>query len=110
MLMPHHRMGNTMTLEKSRAGTAKSAERRSARRQLRECIKQGQVEVPSILESQDEHVQTMRVEYLLLSVPRIGKKTAAKILDQLGYDAKKRISGLGSRQKETLLEAISVYQ
>ena len=48
----------------------------------------------------------MRVSYLLQSLPKVGKTTGQKIMAEIGIHENRRISGLGSRQVEALVEKL----
>lgn len=49
----------------------------------------------------------MKVSALIESLPGYGKAKAAKIMDELGISATRRVKGLGARQREQLLEALT---
>lgn len=90
--------------EKKRA-LEKAQEMRSRRRDVREKLKKGNMSLSEILDQPDDEVLgKMRVAYLLASLPRVGKTTAQKIMDEIGIDQARRVQGLGKRQKEALLE------
>ncbi len=55
----------------------------------------------------DEVMGKMRVAYLLASLPRVGKTTARKVMEEIGIDESRRVQGLGKRQKEALLARFS---
>ncbi|NLY89568.1 MAG: integration host factor, partial [Firmicutes bacterium] len=65
----------------------------------------GRTTIREVLERADDDViAKMRVVYLLESLPRIGKIRTRKIMNDIGIDETRRIQGLGSRQKQALLE------
>lgn len=102
-----------MTLSKSRSGTRKSAEVRARRKAFREMLKQkGQLSTAEILNIMNEnrgYIQSMRVEYLLKSLPGIGPVKAGRIMDELEISRSRRIRGLGARQKRALVELLPKY-
>ena len=49
----------------------------------------------------------MPVRALIESLPGYGKAKAAKIMDELEISPKRRVQGLGARQREALLEILS---
>ena len=49
----------------------------------------------------------MKVSALIESLPGYGKAKAAKIMDELSISASRRVKGLGARQREQLIEALS---
>ncbi|HCW50567.1 MAG TPA: integration host factor [Clostridiales bacterium] len=94
-----------LTEGQRRAALGKAQEMRSRRRRLREQLKKGTMTLKEALDrSDDEVVAKMRVAYLLASLPRVGKTTARKIMEEIGIDSSRRVQGLGKRQKEALLE------
>lgn len=94
-----------LTKGQRQAALGKAQEMRSQRRRLREQLKKGAMTLREALDrSDDEVVARMRVAYLLASLPRVGKTTARKIMEEIGIDSSRRVQGLGKRQKEALLE------
>ena len=96
-----------LTDEQRKQALEKAAAARHARAELRENIKNGSVSVAAVLESDDPIAQRLRVSALIESLPGYGKAKAAKIMDELGISATRRVKGLGSRQREQLLEALT---
>jgi len=92
-----------LTDEQRKAALEKAAAARHARAELREKIKKGEVSLESVLNSDDPIASRMKVE----SLPGYGKAKAAKIMDELGISATRRVQGLGVRQREQLLEALT---
>lgn len=93
--------------EQRKEALAKAAAARHARAELREKIKTGKVSVKQVLTSDDPIAQRLKVSALIESLPGYGKAKAAKIMDDLGISATRRVKGLGARQREQLLEALS---
>ena len=93
--------------EQRAANLKKAAEARHARAELREKIKSGKVSLESVLSSDDPAATRMPVRALIESLPGYGKAKAAKIMDELGISATRRVKGLGARQREQLVEALS---
>jgi ribosomal protein S13 len=54
--------------------------------------------------SDDEVIGRMRVAYLLQSLPKIGKVRTRKIMQDIGINESRRVQGLGSRQRQALIE------
>lgn len=84
----------------------KAAAARHARAELREKIKAGKVSVKDVLYSKDTAAQRLPVRAMIESLPGYGKAKAARIMDELGIAAKRRVQGLGSRQREQLAEML----
>jgi len=94
-----------LTMDQRRDALSKAQEMRSERKRIRERLKKGELTLEDALNrSDDEVVAKMRVAYLLASLPRVGKTTARKIMDEIGIDSSRRVQGLGKRQREALLE------
>ena len=96
-----------LTDEQRKAALEKAAKARHERAELREKIKSGKVSLESVLESDDPIASRMKVSTLIESLPGYGKVKAAKIMDELGISASRRVKGLGARQREQLVEALT---
>ncbi len=96
-----------LTDEQRKQALEKAAAARHARAELRENIKNGKVSVAEVLESDDPIAQRLKVSALIESLPGYGKVKAAKIMNELGISATRRVRGLGSRQRTHLLEALT---
>ena len=96
-----------LTDEQRKAALEKAAAARHARAELREKIKNGDVTLEEVLDSDDPIASRLKVSALIESLPGYGKAKAAKIMDELGISATRRVKGLGARQREQLIEALS---
>ena len=96
-----------LTPEQRKAALEKAAQARHARAELREKVKTGKVSLKEVLDSTDPIAERMRVSALIESLPGYGKAKAAKIMTELGISSTRRVKGLGARQREQLLEALS---
>ena len=85
-----------LTDEQRKQALEKAAAARHARAELREQIKKGEKSLESVLNSA-----------LIESLPGYGKAKAAKIMEELGISATRRVQGLGVRQREQLLEQLT---
>lgn len=97
----------TLTDEQRKAALEKAAQARHVRAELREKVKTGKVSLKEVLDSTDPIAERMKVSALIESLPGYGKAKAAKIMDELGISATRRVKGLGARQREQLLEALT---
>ena len=93
-----------LTDEQRKAALEKAAQARHERAELREKIKSA---LEDVLDSDDPIASRMKVSTLIESLPGYGKAKAAKIMDELGISATRRVKGLGARQREQLVEALS---
>lgn len=96
-----------LTDEQRKAALEKAAQARHERAELREKIKSGKVTLDEVLDSDDPIANRMKVSALIESLPGYGKAKAARIMDELGISATRRVKGLGARQREQLLDALS---
>ena len=96
-----------LTDEQRKAALEKAAAARHARAELREKIKSGKVTLEEVLDSDDPIANRMKVSALIESLPGYGKAKAAKVMNELGISATRRVKGLGARQREQLIEALS---
>ena len=96
-----------LTDEQRKAALEKAAKARHERAELRDKIKSGKVSLESVLDSDDPIASRMKVSTLIESLPGYGKAKAAKIMDELGISASRRVKGLGARQREQLIDALS---
>lgn len=99
-----------LSLNEKKRALQKAQQMRSKRKSIRERLKGGKLSLREVLSNaNDEVMGRMRVAYLLASLPRIGKTTAKKIMDEIGIDESRRVQGLGKRQREALLERLSSH-
>ena len=96
-----------LTDEQRKEALEKAAAARHARAELREKIKTGQVTLEEVLDSDDPSAARLKVSALIESLPGYGKAKAAKIMAELGISSTRRVKGLGARQREQLIEALS---
>lgn len=96
-----------LTDEQRKEALEKAAKARHERAELRDKIKKGEVSLQEVLDSEDPIASRMKVSTLIESLPGYGKAKAAKIMDELGISPSRRVKGLGARQREQLLEALS---
>ena len=93
-----------LTDEQRKQALEKAAAARHARAELREQIEKS---LESVLNSDDPIASRMKVSTLIESLPGYGKAKAAKIMEELGISATRRVQGLGVRQREQLLEQLT---
>ena len=96
-----------LTADQRKEALEKAAQARHARAELRENIKSGKVSLEEVLDSDDPIATRMKVSALIESLPGYGKAKATKIMDELGISPTRRVKGLGARQREQLVEALS---
>ncbi|MGE5530385.1 MAG: integration host factor, actinobacterial type [Patescibacteria group bacterium] len=96
-----------LSVEEKKKALKKAQEIRSKRARIRQNLKNGKTTIREVLANiNDDVVAKMRVAYLLESLPRIGKVRTRKIMTDIGINETRRVQGLGSRQKQALLERL----
>ncbi|HAN34259.1 MAG: integration host factor [Actinobacteria bacterium] len=95
-----------LTPEQRANALAKAAEARSARAELKNQLKIGSVSLAEALASTDSTVGKLKVVSLLESLPGVGKVKARKIIEDIGIADNRRVQGLGTQQKQALLEQL----
>ena len=96
-----------LTAEQRKAALEKAAAARHARAELREKIKNGEISLEEVLDSDDPIASRLKVSALIESLRGYGRAKAAKVMNELGISATRRVKGLGARQREQLIEALS---
>lgn len=95
----------TLTPEQRQQALAKAAEARKKRAELKAELKSGKRSLADVLaRSGEDTVGKMKVSNVLESLPGVGKVRAQKIMEELDISATRRVRGLGTKQREHLLE------
>lgn len=93
--------------EQRKAALEKAAQARKARAELRDKLKNGEVSLEEVLANGDDPViARMKVSMLIESLPGYGKAKAARLMQELEISESRRVKGLGTRQREQLLERL----
>ncbi|MFC1408524.1 integration host factor, actinobacterial type [Streptacidiphilus sp. N1-12] len=77
---------------------------RRERSEVRSRLKDGRVTLAEVLGSEGDMIGRIRVRQLLESLPGVGTARAAQALAELHIADNRRVQGLGTRQREQLLE------
>ncbi len=97
-----------LSSEERAKNLAKAAEMRSKRSALKDDIKAGKISLEEIFAKADDPViGRMKVIALLESLPGFGKAKSTALMERLGISPTRRIQGLGARQREELIKALS---
>jgi hypothetical protein len=100
MPLPPH-----LTQEQRRDALAKAAEARRRRAELKDQLKSGSTTLRDLLNrSEDNVVAKMKVTSVLESLPGVGRVRARQIMERLDISETRRMKGLGSKQRENLLD------
>lgn len=94
----------TLTPEQRDEALRKAAETRKARAEALAAMRKGTVTLADILTDLDSPLQRAKVSQVLRAIPGVGVVTADKVLAEVGIDSKRRVAGLGQRQRTALAE------
>ena len=95
-----------LTPEQRAAALEKAKEARAARAEIKARLKMGSMSLSDALNSDDSNVGKLKVVSLLESLPGVGKVKARKVMDEVGIADNRRIQGLGTQQRQSLLTAL----
>jgi hypothetical protein len=95
-----------LTPEQRAAALEKAAAARRARAELKERLKMGSVSLSDLFTraGSDDTVGKMKVLAVLEALPGVGKVKARKTMEDIGIAATRRMRGLGTQQREKLLD------
>lgn len=98
-----------LSTEQLQSARAAATEARRARAALKTEVKNGDLTLSQALDkaADDETLSRVKVVDLLRSLPRVGVKRSAEILENLDIAANRRIRGLGRHQVERLKDLFS---
>ena len=98
-----------LTPEQRAAALAKAAAARRERAELKQLLKDGNVSLDELMEriDSDDIVGGMKVKAVLISMPGLGKVKSYRLMEELGIAENRRMRGLGAKQREALLAALS---
>jgi S13-like H2TH domain len=91
-----------LTAEQRAIALEKAAATRKARSEALAKLRKGSVTIADVLADLDSPLQKARVRQVLLAVPGVGAVTADKVMAEVQIDPKRRVAGLGARQREAL--------
>ena len=96
-----------MTDEQRAAALARAGEARRVRAEIKQLLKTGSLSLADVFEraDADDLVAGIKVSAVVVSMPHMGKVKAKRLLEDLDIADNRRLRGLGSRQKEALLES-----
>lgn len=96
----------SQTPEQLAANLEKAAAARAARSALKQRVKNGEVSLSAVLDDAADVAQKLKVVALLESLPGVGKVKARRIMDDIGIADNRRVQGLGTQQKQALVELL----
>lgn len=98
-----------LTPEARREALEKAARARRERAVVKERLRSGELTLAGVLElaDRDELAGGMKVKAVLTSLPGLGKVKSHRLMERLGIPENRRLRGLGAKQREALLSALS---
>jgi hypothetical protein len=98
-----------LTPEQRRQALEKAAHARRERAKIKQQLKNEQLSLRDVLNRSggDDIIGKMRVSAVLEALPGVGKVRARKLMERLDISSSRRVRGLGSKQREALLEEFS---
>ena len=96
-----------MTDEQRAAALERAGEARRVRAEIKQLLKTGSLSLSDVFDraEDDDLVAGIKVSAVVVSMPHMGKVKAKRLLEDLGIADNRRLRGLGSRQKEALLNS-----
>lgn len=91
--------------EVRREALVKAAAVRRERAEIRAQLKSGDISLSDLLGRSDDVAGKMKVLAALESLPGVGKVKARRAMEDIGISETRRLRGLGSRQRDQLLDA-----
>ena len=99
----------TLSPEQRAEALQKAQAARQARKQLLEQVKSGEATIAQVIEraKDDPIVAKTRVGQVVLALPGYGPAKVAAVLNDAGIADGRRVAGLGAKQHEALISALS---
>jgi len=97
-----------LSVEQRQKNLELAAKVRQERAEIRADLKSGKLSLSDVLARADEPaVMRMKVVALVESLPGYGKARAEKLMEEIDISTNRRVQGLGTRQYEALVKALS---
>ncbi|GFP30067.1 hypothetical protein HKBW3S44_01256 [Candidatus Hakubella thermalkaliphila] len=93
-----------LSAEQRKMGICKAVRLRRERAAIKQKLRRGKLSLEQVISMDNEAVSKIKVIEILESLPKIGKLSARHIMEELEISPDRRIRGLGSRQREALLD------
>ena len=96
--------------DRDRAAALKSAgETRSVRAEVKQLLQCGSLTLLDVFEraSENDLLAGIKVGTIITSLPPMGKVSTKRLMEEIGIAENRTIRGLGSRQREALIERFS---
>lgn len=98
-----------MTEEQRAAALARAGEARRVRAEIKALLKTGSLTFQDVLDraAENDLVAGTKIKAIVVSMPGMGKVTTKRLLEEIGIAENRTIRGLGSNQREALIERFS---
>jgi hypothetical protein len=98
-----------MTDEQRAAALARAGEARRLRAEIKHLLKTGSLTFTDVLEraEADDLIAGTKVRAIVVSMPGMGKVSTERLLSEIGIADGRTLRGLGSNQRELLIERFS---
>lgn len=98
-----------LTPEQRARALEKAAAARRDRAALKQALKNGSLALPELLAraNTDDVAGGIKVVAVLTALPGLGKVKAQRLMERLGIAESRRLRGLGAKQREALIDALS---
>ena len=93
----------TISPEQRADALAKAMESRKARADAIAEVRKGSVSLADVLADPESPLRRAKVTQVLEALPRVGPVKVREAMEEIGIDPKRRIQGLGDRQRTALL-------
>jgi hypothetical protein len=98
-----------MTDEQRAAALARAGEARRVRAEIKSLLKSGSLTFTDVLEraDADDLIAGTKIKAIVVSMPGMGKVSTERLLSEIGIAEGRTLRGLGSNQRELLVERFS---
>ena len=87
---------------------ARAGEASRVRAEVREALRTGAISLSGVLDrAGEDHVGGIKVKAVLTALPGLGKVKSYRLMETVGIAENRRLRGLGPKQREALLAALS---
>lgn len=98
-----------MTEEQRAAALARAGEARRVRAEIKALLKTGSLTFQDVLDraAENDLVAGTKIKAIVVSMPGMGKVSTKRLFEEIGIAENRTIRGLGSNQREALIERFS---
>lgn len=98
----------SLSAEDRARALVKAAEMRRIRAEVREALRTGAMGLEDVLDRvTEDSIAGLKVKAVLTALPGLGKVKSYRLMEAVGIAENRRLRGLGPKQREALLAALS---